>query len=347
MRRAILLILLILPFLGADAREPDPKFKPDPALGTYLTRAAVSDGRLWALSLDGALVSFGLADNKRHVWFRKNVITLDKHDGRLFVLTRAEGRYDLLEWKKDAFARAASLALPTKPDWLLLAWQGDQPLVVTPNAIWRRDGRQWQMLRTEVLSPNIDLPHRPPVAAAAAASGRFLYLGYSNGEWGGGMARIDLESGAVLTSMDAYRDSGKTDTVVADGDINAIIPDPANPDCVIAADGLIHFFASGRLLRVCTDHVSIAYSRPTGENKGDTEAFFGVAPAKDGYWAISSNAIYHFGSAPEPDRVPLAGLGYWNGLWVGREIPGIVIVYSEISRQLAVNGGMALLAPLD
>lgn len=78
-----------------------------------------------------------------------------------------------------------------------------------------------------------------------------------------------------------------------------------------------------------------------------SEAFFGLEPAKDGFWAVSNAAVYRFGSSDRPQRYVLSRLEPWHGLWIDRETPGALVLMTEINRRFSVNGGTPLIVPLD
>ena len=350
MYRATFFTVLLTVAGIALGQAMEPPFQPDPAVGTGIANAAAFDGRLWVRGLNGALVSFDLDSGARAVPFGKGVAALDKHAGRLFVLVAKDRPEDLAleEWKQGAFADVAAIALPKAAPWLILAWVRDRPMLVTPDAVWTFNGKGGHVLRVKLDTRRMP-PMLQPDAAAITADGLDLYLGYNGGEWGGGTTRVDLATGAVLTSAEAYAAAGKTDTVLADGDITALIPDPADPHCVVAAEGLIHFFASGRVVKICRTGVTPVFERKidAAQTHGDTEAFFGLVPAESGYWALSHAAVYRFGAAGAPRRFVLGKFARWHGLLIDREVPGALVLLTDANGRFSVNNGTPLIVPLD
>lgn len=335
---AIVLVALLAPAGAAD----DDEWKGDPDLGTMILNAVAFDGQLWLSgegqlrSLGGALVSYRLDDGTRAVHIARNVVGIAKLDGRLLALVAENRRhYLLLQWKKGAFVTVSRADLPEPAQ--LMAVIGGKIAAVTHHKVITFDGNQWRTIASGFASPKP--MHAPPTAAGATASGGSIYLGYNYGEWGGGLLRIDAQSGETKPV--------KLDVRFADN-VTAIMPDPSKANCVIISLGLIHFESVGEIDRVCGDTATRVFVNPP-DKAGDfgSEAFYALVPAGSGYWAVGSQALYHFAGAGDPVRQPIEGFEPWHGLYISRKQPGIILVLSEISRHNAVNGGMPLVAPLD
>jgi hypothetical protein len=358
-------VILLCASSVADDAQPPPS---DPDLGTFIVTAAAFDGNLWVLGAPpskdeagGALVSFGLADGARQLRI-SNALALQKTGGRLVVLVATGPKhYALREWVHGAFV---DLPLPTTdepPDQLLS--MGDAVGMMAGGALFKLEGRNWQTVwRDTAPADNRPPPGAVPMSAfgpyaqvvGVPASGSSIYSGFNRGEWGGGFDRLDLATGKAR----GIENSGKApdgEAIYNSGldPVNAIISDPANRDCVIVAVGLMHFMASGRLLRACGDDASIAFDPVTQEEgrTGNTiyhsEAFFGLVPAKEGYWAVSNAAVYRFGMSGAPNRFLLTHFAPWHGLWISREAPGALVLVTEINRRFSVNNGTPLIVPLD
>lgn len=359
-------LLLCAVFVAARADEAEPPADKD--LGLNIVAAAAFDGSLWVLGAPrddhhagGALVSFNLVDGARQLRIAANVIGLQKIGNRLVALVaESRDRYSLKEWKAGAF-----VALPTLP-----LKRGNRPEIVLPvgNAIgvlathrlYILHDTAWQSLPIDDNKP--PPPDAFPIeslgpfteAAGITPSGHSIYFGTNQGEWGGSLGRRDLV--ANKSSAIENRDKAPDGRAIYDSGldpINAIIGDPVNPDCVIAAVGLIHFEASGRLLRVCGDTASIALNKlESSKNDSDqivynSEAFFGLVAAKDGYWAVSNAAVYRVSNSGESQRYILSQFDHWHGLYVSREAPGALVLLTEVNRRFSVNNGTPLIVPLD
>ena len=346
---------------SSEAAEKEPP--PDPDLGTDIVHAVAFQDQLWVLgessgngSQGGALVSFMLSDGDRKLRLR-GAVSLEKTGGRLFALT-SDGPF---EWKDGKFAALTAPALKAGETPTGLLAVGDRLGLETSAHLFVLEGTDWRVLTTfkRVAPPKgaFSMDALGPYASAKGmtASAKTLYTGFNHGEWGGGLGYRDLSSGATGNVRDTTEtpSDGRPQSGV-DDNINAIIADPARDDCAIVASGLIHFMASGRLLRACGDTATLLFSYTPPKSAPESrviddlsEAFFGLVPAKDGFWAVSNAAVYRFGSSGQPQRYVLSRYEPWHGLWINRETPGALVLVTEINRRFSVNSGTPLIVPLD
>ena len=189
-------------------------------------------------------------------------------------------------------------------------------------------------------------------AIAMPKVGGSIYVGMNMGEWGGGLQRVDSATGEI-TKIERRHDKGLcSGPLNSDCDpVTGLIPDPQNSDCVLATVGLVHLFRSeGRLLRVCGEHVTlVSDEETTGELGGkQTEAFYGLVPASVGFWAITWRAVYHFGADGKKDKqYPLPELKYFAGIHLSREIPGVIIVRTDVNWAVSTSGYTPLVIPIN
>ncbi|HXC56444.1 MAG TPA: hypothetical protein VNU97_14195 [Rhizomicrobium sp.] len=360
---------LLLPFAllavlacGAPADNAAPP--PDPDLGTDIVAGAAMDGSLFLLgegsdrSRAGTLVSFRLSDGARTIQLR-NVIAIHKAGEHLwaFAKTAQPQLYRLMEWRNGAFAGVSTIAFGWRNTPLALTDIAGHPAVLGTRSVRRFDGAAWQNVGFDDDTSN---PTWGYASVGAPAAGRYLYIGFNRGEWGGGLKRVDLASGKVEVIENHAHAAGSMSSVLeSDLDpVQAIIPDPARNDCVLIAIGLVHMMASGRVDRVCGLEASIVFdpvkiNQYPGGNLADEQAFFGLIATGNGYWAASDEGVYHFGPpwepgpVPEPEKFPFGKFEFWHGLWVTRGVPGAIVLVTEINRHFSVNGGTPLIVPLD
>ncbi len=256
--RALSALAAAVVFACSSNAADDNDWKGDPDLGTNIVSAAVFDGQLWLTGepgdkdLGGALVSYRLSDGTRTLRIARNVVGIVKPPGHMLALVAADAHhFSLEEWKNGAFIVRASVELAAAPTLFTLI--GGKPATVSPTGIELFDGHAWHAIAADLTPPG--QIHRPPSAAGATASGRYIYVGYNYGEWGGGLTRIDAESGAVKPIDFKGRWASN---------INAVIPDPADTDCVLVALGLIHFDSLGEIARVCGDTLTHVFAEPEG-----------------------------------------------------------------------------------
>jgi len=111
----------------------------------------------------------------------------------------------------------------------------------------------------------------------------------------------------------------------------------------------------GRILRVCGKDVSLVFQKANtvdGFNGGkweEMEAFFGLVPATDGgFWAISSEALYRFfADATKKEEYSLPQLKPVSGIYVSRELPGVIVVRTDANWAVSLSGHTPLIIPLD
>jgi hypothetical protein len=134
-----------------------------------------------------------------------------------------------------------------------------------------------------------------------------------------------------------------------------VIPDPQKKDCILAAVGLVHMLEHGRILRVCGRDVSLVFEKTynmenfKGEKWEMSEAFFGLVPAVDGgFWGITSEALYIFAAdGAKKQEYALPKLKPVSGIYLSRELPGVIVVRTDANWAVSVSGYTPLLIPLE
>jgi hypothetical protein len=364
--RGGLLALLMVWTLGVNGSAqpaPQPQPETDPVLGERIAEGAVLDGRLWLRGTlgknsfgdrSGGLVSLGIADNSRRVHFEKGVIALVKDGHDLRVLRQPSsnsGTFVVSVWRNGTFEDLGQFKSPNNDVPLALLSNKPALTVLTERTIRALSpGRGWNSVP---LKGKLRLGVQ--MAIASPTVGSSAYVGINKGEWGGGLQRVDLRTGDI-TNIE--RRDGKE---LCEGPLNSdcdpvtgVIPDPQKKECVLASVGLVHLFSSeGRILRVCGETVTVISEKSVSNDNGDkrrmTEAFFGVAPAADGgYWAITWRALYHFDpGGNQKGDYPLPKLQPVSGIYLSRELPGAVVVRTDVNWSVSTSGYTPLVIPLD
>jgi len=203
-----------------------------------------------------------------------------------------------------------------------------QPYVITDRNVYERasDGT-WV---TKALSPPLTQTYGAEVTLGSPARGGSAYVGLNRGEWGGGLLRVDLRTGSA--------------TAVGAGDtFTSIVADPRSPECVLAAAALEHMGSYGRVLQVCGAVTRVDIEKELSEVVQDagtqrqihwTEAFYSLLPERDGYLAVTNQAIYRVG-VPGPAREPLPRVGSRGAFAFRRIQDGVFIVCRDPSRDSA------------
>lgn len=342
------------------AQDAEPKADPD--LGSHIFNALASDGKLWLIGpsreekrAHNSLISFSLTNGDRTRHFRDGVIAMTKVAGQLWILRQPrqfEDAYWLLEWKSGGFASVRSFEAERDDLPVTLTKIGNAPAVVSTHAIRVLGDAGWEKT---VLHPSLgDALGFGVATAGGPSSGNAFYVGIDKGEWGGGMLRADRTTGTVDDIESNQRSEGGFGTVLDSGldPVNAIIADPESPGCVIAAVGLVHMMSSGRVLRVCDDKVSVVFEHlhpeeVNGNKFNQSDAFFGLVPATDGYWAVSNDGVYRFRKSGEPEHFPCPAINPWHGLWVSRDLPGVIVLATDMNWSFSLSGYTPLIVALD
>lgn len=181
----------------------------------------------------------------------------------------------------------------------------------------------------------------PIVRTAPFDTGTMLLLGLDEGEWGGGLERIDTVSGAV------------SEVPSLGGPINGVGPEPGRSECLIASVGLVHFFPSGQLVEVCGDKTRRLYYKPY-----TIETSWPVDPPKlpfqtvpfytltrvagelwvaggDGLYAIAADRLITFRKMPPFEQI--------DGVYISFAVPRLALVRTDIDAHVSLGGGVPLL----
>jgi hypothetical protein len=360
-------VLLLLFFVSASNAEPQAPDKEapqgDPVLGERIASGVVFDGKLWLRGailsrkdFSGGLVSLGLTDKSKQVQFERGVLDIQKAGHELWVLRQPSlgvREFVLSVWRNGRFQDLAKFSTPEKDEPLALLNAASSATVLCVHTIRKLtlDNRKWQLVK---LRGKLRGGFQQTVTSPL--SGSSVYVGFNTGEWGGGLQRVDLHSGTV-TDIER-RDTRELCAGPLNSDcdpVTAVIPDPQNKDCVLAAVGLVHMMSHGSILRVCGASVSLVFEKVDrvddfrGGKMAETEAFFGLVPAEDGrFWGITSGALYRFapdGTNKEEHTLPK--LERVSGFFMSRDLTGVIVLRTDANWAVSVSGYTPLIIPLD
>jgi hypothetical protein len=339
--------------------SPSPPTKIDPILGERIVKGGALDGRLWLqgtmISRDdptGGLVSFDVTDKSRQGHFDRGVLDIQSFENELWVLRSVALKSRVLivsVWRKGTFEDLAQFELPLGDDSIVLLNGAGVPRVLSRRAIrtFSADSH-----KVSVVDLKGKLRQGVQTSVATPASGDVAYVGFNSGEWGGGLQRVDLRTG-VVTNIER-RDSKQLCSGPLNSDcdpVTGVISDPQNKDCVLAAVGLVHLFTSeGRILRVCGESVTLVSEKPVPSKPDDarkqTEAFYGLVSTPDGtFWAISWRALYRF-SVDGNKEYKLPTLKPVSGIYLSYDLPGVVVVRTDVNWAVSTSGYTPLVIPL-
>ncbi len=338
--------------------------KLDPVLGERIAEGISFDGRLWLRGLNatqddsgGGLVSLSLDGRTREVHFERGVLDIERSDDQFWVLRQFPSKvheFVVSVWRDGSFEDLNRFELSDKDMPVVLIGSGGVPTVLSKRTIHvlDRDNHTWR-----VIALNGQLRSGMEASAASPIDGGSIYVGFNVGEWGGGLQRVDLHTGAV-TNIER-RDTKRPCAGPLNSDcdpVTGVIPDMQNKDCVFASVGLVHMgFSHGRILRVCGQIVTIVSalrqqtSRGDNDEWGGEEAFYGLSPAAEGgFWAITWRGLYRFGDGGDMEReYPLPKVKQVSGIYLSRELPGAIVVRTDVNWAVSTSGYTPLVVPLD
>ncbi|EJL21978.1 hypothetical protein PMI01_05089 [Caulobacter sp. AP07] len=193
----------------------------------------------------------------------------------------------------------------------------------------------------------------PGVTSSLLRVGDQVFVGANLGEFGGGLQRIDQRTGKVsdLQRNDAVDPCEAVLDKQCDP-VNGVTPAPWDSNCVIAAVGLVHMFTSGRLVEVCGDRIEPFYAKPIpqfGDKMGKEPfnhiAFFGANRAGDTLWVVGINGLYQFRDRKLANFAPLPAFRRVGGVRVSFDLPGVVLVKTDINQSVSLSGSVPMLVP--
>ncbi|RYE82403.1 MAG: hypothetical protein EOO75_20760, partial [Myxococcales bacterium] len=262
-------------------------------------------------------------------------------DGRLVAATAPDTGGTVTLWQQSGRGWGQVRSWPRQDEYGPVALAEGDGRVLLAEArrvhVVAPDGRSREVALTERIEGSRN--------TAAAFSGGRLYVAISEGEFGGGLWRIDLATG-----MNSRVSRGPTTAVVAEA---------RRPGCVLASVGLDHMGSPvGAIERVCGRSREEVWQSPLREcdrtspwrgpfcDTGSV-AVWDVLPAPRGFWASTGEGILRR-EAGRPDR-------WWTsveverrgGLVQSRTIPGLRLVWSDREGAVSVGGGGALLLPTE
>jgi len=356
-RAALLLSFSVLALRSAPQSTDTQKPQGDPVLGERIAGGIVFDGKLWLRGISGGLISLDLSNDSRQMHFASGVLDIERVGHDLLIMHRpaSNAREVVLSiWREGRFDNFARSSTSAKDEPIALLSGANGPTILSTRAIriFSPDKQEWRRIHLKG-----KLRGGFQETAASPLRGDSIYVGFNTGEWGGGLQRIDLQTGAV-TDIER-RDSKELCAGPLNSDcdpVTGVIPDAQNRDCVLAAVGLVHMMSHGSILRVCGGDVSLVFEKSytvDGLREGDkwemTEALFGlVAAPNEGFWAISSGAFYRFGlDGTKTDEYPLPKLKPVSGIYLSRDLPGVIVVRTDANWAVSLSGYTPLVIPLE
>jgi hypothetical protein len=301
--------------------------------GTFVSRAVFADGQLWLLSGAGVLSSVTKSkDDKIEVVFPDPTLDLWLHDRQPAVITCK--RAGCTDW---TLRRRSS-----DGQWSIratIAAQGDDLIAVAGNGATITVLSRQRLIEVHGEKQSaITLSgfwHQGAITSTFVTP-TSVFVGFSAGEWGGGLQRIDRTTGEIAPIE--RNDPG----TLCGGPLNTachpvrdIAAVPWEPECVAVAVGLVHGAPTGGIVEVCEDIVRQLYTKPlpqsiVSDSRGGepypSVAFFGLARQDDALWTVGIDGIYRIGPDAMTREHPLPTFKNIGEFGVSFDLPGLVLV---------------------
>lgn len=329
----------------------------------HIHHAVFFRDRLWVAAAQPELWAVDLASGKATGWqFDAPVATLLRtRDGRLFALSsspRKAGLLSLWEGQGEGWRHVRSWRTTKASELQMLIETGEEVGVIdaTHARFVSRAG--------EVREVAFERPIRGFHHASAAMGGATLYVGLNEGEFGGGLWRIDLTTGHIIEARGNATNVSPVSDKICEmhldhecSPVTAVVADMERPGCVLASVGLNHMgFAHGALHRVCGasfERVWRELPDVCHQQKDSWREYcemqeapvWDVLPAPGGFWASTGNGIVRDqgGKRMVWEQLKVEQVG---GLSLSRSVPGLILLMTSMQSRVSVGGGGPLLVPL-
>lgn len=295
----------------------------DDDLGGAIREGVATAEHLWLLGESGVVVRFDRSSGERVVT-AGNVVDLLAEDGRLWALSTIDEYAFGLRDLRGSDGEPPRIGLNGAPIGLFRTVDGVGVLTTEMVLVPAEDG--WRRRR---LPATLD-----PWGTVAADGQGSIYLGVNRGEWGGGLRRIDVATGAIAFVTERGEDLCGGVFNPDCSPIVGVFPDPGDPACVIAGSGLSHMGLShGLVARVCGDAITPLFSAPMPESDGlfplpgQDWPFRGLVETADGWLAVSEGRYFRSRDG-RVEEAPLPELAEWSGLRISGPVDGVIFVMS-------------------
>ncbi|HEV7692655.1 MAG TPA: hypothetical protein VGO52_17590 [Hyphomonadaceae bacterium] len=337
MRSKIIALVMLALACGAPAQAQQAVVTND-----QLVEGAALGNKLLVRTARRELFEADLTSDQQKRLFDSNVVDILRDGDRILILRHAPpSAAELMEYRGGEPKTIATLDLSAdeKSVGLLLTSGG-------PGILASKSLRVWQDGAWTAKPVHGDFGW---TSSAITADGKAIYTGQNNGEWGGGLYRIDLKTGESK-KIERVDDPKEICGYPLDADcdpVPAMVADPERPDCVYAGVALQHMSSHGRILRVCGETVEVVFEKkayPGGRSR-ESAAIYGLDISGKTLWAVSSGALYRIEGSQQTE-IKLPKLEQTAGLSMAR-LPGMLVLSTGANQAFSLSGYTTLLVRLD
>ncbi|AKU98310.1 hypothetical protein AKJ09_04974 [Labilithrix luteola] len=217
----------------------------------YVRATATAQGRYWVLDDQSSrLFSFDAAFEHRQAHLTKQKVDLIRRadDGSLWAVVNEENRWRFLRRDRTGWQHLGDLPAMGRAEDAVGERQGRPALTTQEGETYWFDASG--LVHVWTIPAPEDAPRRRwnrGRRTLASTNDGALYVGREDGEFGGGLARIDVGTANRRTVQ----------TQAFDGPMTDIVVDPTDRRCVVSSNGTIHGNGNGLVVRACPDRVSV------------------------------------------------------------------------------------------
>lgn len=339
-----------------EALPASAQIVPEPALigGAALGRHALMND--WR----GRLFLYHLPSGQRRMLAKKGVVDVENAgDGSAWILSTSPssktfdyeaeaqpGTFTLSRYRDGRIVAESPVPYAADEHPAAIAVRNGAPILIGSKTAFIKDNGSsaWRKLPYDREIGRKIEGH--DITTLVSGDGKTVFVGLDLGEWGGGLATLNLANGAVQ-----YRD--KRGPGLCDGPLNSdcdpitgIVADPNDDRCIFASIGLAHLSMHGRIIRVCPEAISVELERILerpglafepkirnalkGETAGykDTEEFTALLQTRDGsILALSRFAAYRY-EGTRWSRYPLPYRKRIGTLFLSEDSNGFILLSS-------------------
>ncbi|WP_297799339.1 hypothetical protein [uncultured Brevundimonas sp.] len=297
----------------------------DEDLGRAIFEGYADRSFIWLRGESNKVVKFNRADGSRTV-VAENAVDL-LHDGaHLWVVTDTPGHEPHIRDLRSEQAQPIRLVTHERSYQSLFATGQKRPGVLTSLAAYTPNEDGWKRR---------ELPASVITQTVAPDGQTHLYFGLNRGEFGGGLRRIDLETGTISIVYRPNEGSGERLPSPSDRPVVGLFTSPDQPGCVHVGIGLAHLTTSiGHVYQVCGDNISTVFDTPKPLLRDRWMMvpvpwpLDNLIPLNDGWIATSRGRYFRSrnGLIEEHEYAPFRN---WSGLRLSDEQQGVLFVVSS------------------
>jgi hypothetical protein len=331
MRSILLAVLVVLLSTGgawsrqtAAGERSSRRTWVDSDLGQAVIEGVATPQHLWLRGLSGNIVRFDRRTSERSV-VAESVVDILADGPHLWALITLNENESVIRDLRGPDQAGRRVYFDGAPIALFATDVGPGVLTTTKALVPAEEGWSRRLLAGTLQRP----------AHVSDRRGDALFVGYNMGEWGGGLRRVDLTTGALSFVHQPDGEFCNRRLNPECSPIVGIVSDPGREGCILVGASLAHLSGRyGEVLRVCGDEITQVFQAPLPVVPGSIEfapgrswPFDSLVATSTGWIAVgqdrfarSSGGLVRMGDIPP--------LRPWAGLRVTDQVDDVVFVES-------------------